>query len=63
MYTPLKTDNIIVYCKSGARATLATQSLKKLGFENVSNLQGGWSAFAGENPITTKQPTSGGCGD
>ncbi|MCK5169485.1 MAG: rhodanese-like domain-containing protein [Bacteroidales bacterium] len=62
MYTPLKTDKIIVYCKSGARGTLATQALKKLGFENVSNLQGGWIGFAGENPTVTKQPESGGCG-
>ncbi len=62
MYTPLKTDKIIVYCKSGARGTLATQALKKLGFENVSNLQEGWIGFAGENPVVTKQPESGGCG-
>ena len=62
MYTPLKTDKIIVYCKAGARGILATQALKKLGFENVSNLQGGWTAFAGENPTVTKQPESGGCG-
>lgn len=63
MYTPLKTDKIIVYCKSGSRATLATQSLTKLGFENVANLQGGWVAFSGGNPTITKQPESGGCGD
>ena len=62
MYTPLKTDKIIVYCKSGSRATLAVQTLKKLGFENVSNLEGGWIAFSGENPVA-KQPESGGCGD
>ena len=62
MYTPLKTDKIIVYCKVGGRGALATQSLKKLGFENVSNLQGGWVGFAGENPAVTKQPESGGCG-
>ena len=62
MYTPLKTDKIIVYCKVGGRGALATQSLKKLGFENVSNLQGGWVGFAGENPTITKQPESGGCG-
>lgn len=62
MYTPLKTDKIIIYCKVGARGTLAVQALKKLGFENVSNLQGGYTAFAGDNPVTEKQPESGGCG-
>lgn len=62
MYTPLKTDKIIVYCKSGARGILAAKALKKLGFENVSNLKGGWLAFSGGNPVITKQPESGGCG-
>jgi len=62
MYTPLKTDKIIVYCKVGARGALATKSLKKLGFENISNLRGGWMAFSGGNTIVTKQPESGGCG-
>lgn len=62
MYTPLKTDKIIVYCKVGGRGILATQSLKKLGFENVSNLEGGWTAFAGENPVIEMQPESDGCG-
>ena len=62
MYAPLKTDKIIVYCKSGARGTLAAQSLKKLGFENVSNLKGGWIGFSGGNPVITKKSESGGCG-
>ena len=62
MYTPLKTDKIIIYCKSGARGTLATQALKKLGFENVANVQGGWLAFNGGEAVAQK-PTSGGCGD
>jgi len=63
MYTPLKTDKVIVYCKSGTRAVLAVHSLQKLGFENVHNLKDGLIAFSGENPIVTKQPESGGCGD
>lgn len=62
MYVPLKTDKIILYCKSGARATLATKSLQKLGFENVSNLKGGFLAFSGGELVETKQPESGGCG-
>lgn len=62
MYTPLKTDKIIVYCKVGGRGALAAKSLQKLGFENVSNLDGGYTAFAGENHIAQKQPVSGGCG-
>jgi rhodanese-related sulfurtransferase len=62
MYVPLKTDKIIVYCKAGDRGILAAKALQKLGFENVSNLKGGWNAFSGGNPVETKQPESGGCG-
>jgi rhodanese-related sulfurtransferase len=62
MYTPLKTDKIIVYCKVGGRGALAAKSLNKLGFENVSNLQGGWNSFSGGNPVAVAQPASGGCG-
>ena len=62
MYTPLKTDKIIVYCKVGGRGALAAKSLQKLGFENVSNLKGGWMEFSDGVPAITKQPESGGCG-
>ena len=36
---------VIVYCRSGTRAALATSTLKTLGFENVANLEGGFSAW------------------
>lgn len=62
MYTPLKDDRIIIYCKSGARGALAAESLQRLGFNNVYNLTGGWLAFSGGEVI--EQPvSSGGCGD
>ena len=35
------TRRIIVYCASGARATLATLTLKHMGYENVANMEGG----------------------
>ncbi len=43
---PAKRRNIkiLVYCKSGCRATLAAASLKQLGFRNVTNLKGGFLA-------------------
>ena len=44
-YAPLKDDQIIIYCKSGARGTLAAHSLKQLGFTNVKNLIGGKEAW------------------
>ncbi len=36
---------VIVYCRSGARAALAAVTLKTMGYENVANLEGGFSAW------------------
>ncbi len=61
MYTPEKTDQIVIYCKVGGRGALATKSLQQLGFENVANLKGGYMAFTGgEMPV--QKVESGGCG-
>ena len=38
-------SRVIVYCRSGARAALAAATLKELGFENVANLDGGFTAW------------------
>ena len=64
MYPPLKEDEIIIYCKSGARGALATESLKKLGYTNVKNLTGGIVAFDPElaGGKGKKQEESSGCG-
>jgi rhodanese-related sulfurtransferase len=37
---------ILVYCKSGARASFAGLQLKKLGYKNVKNMTGGYLAWA-----------------
>ena len=39
---------VIVYCRSGTRAVLAAVTLKTLGFVDVANLDGGFSAWKGE---------------
>ena len=39
------TRRVIVYCRSGARASLAALTLKTLGYENAANLEGGFSAW------------------
>ena len=36
---------VIVYCRSGARAALAAVTLRTLGFEDVANIDGGFSAW------------------
>ncbi len=42
------TARVIVYCRSGARAALAANTLVTMGFEHVANLDGGFSAWQGE---------------
>ncbi len=38
-------EPIVLYCGGGNRSALAAQSLKKMGFTNVSSLIGGWKAW------------------
>jgi len=38
-------EPIVLYCGGGNRSALAAQSLKKMGFTNVSSLIGGWRAW------------------
>jgi rhodanese-related sulfurtransferase len=42
-----KTASVVVYCKSGGRSALATETLEQLGFTNVQSMLGGfddWNA-------------------
>ena len=43
---PDKNAQIIMYCKSGGRASLATQSINRMGYKNAKNMDGGWKAWA-----------------
>ncbi len=38
-------SNIVLYCKTSGRSALATQSLMKLGYSNVSSIIGGFDAW------------------
>lgn len=40
-----KGKDILVYCQSGGRGTLATQTLEKMGYFNVRNIKGGFLAW------------------
>lgn len=37
---------IILYCAGGNRSALAADSLQEMGYENVSSMAGGWTAWA-----------------
>lgn len=51
--------NLVLYCQSAWRSTLATATLVDMGLENVSHLEGGFSAWkeAG-GPIATREKKS-----
>ena len=42
---PDKNANIVMYCKSGGRACLACESIGKMGYKNLKNMEGGWMAW------------------
>lgn len=51
--------NLVLYCQSAWRSTLATAALVDMGFDNVSHLEGGFSAWkqAG-GPVAAKEHKS-----
>ncbi len=47
---PALTDSaadILLYCKNGGRSTLAAHTLKRMGFDNVKMLVGGFDGWTG----------------
>lgn len=49
---PEKDAKVVVYCKSGGRSSLATQTLKIMGYTELLNMDGGWNAWdAAEYPV------------
>lgn len=47
---PSKDQNIIIYCRSGGRGSLATKTLQQMGYTNVVNLEGGFLAWEENYP-------------
>ena len=42
---PDKDTKLVLYCGGGFRSALATDNLRKMGYENVISLDGGWRAI------------------
>ena len=40
---------LVLFCAGGLRSALATKSLKEMGFENVSHIDGGFAAISQSN--------------
>jgi len=54
-YAKFKDKPVLVYCNSGNTATRALKMLKKAGFENINNLEGGIAAWKEANmPLSKK---------
>lgn len=49
-----KTKTYLVYCRSGKRSATACEMLAKLGFANVSNMQGGYMSWSAEGKKSVK---------
>ncbi len=60
---PDKDEEIVLYCKKGGRAALATLALKNLGYKNVKSLKGGYRIWLDPNaPLEEAPKSGGGCG-
>ncbi len=50
-----KDDKYVIYCASGRRSGRALETMKSMGFKNVSDLIGGFSGWAGAGlPVVKK---------
>ncbi len=42
---PDKNARIVAYCKVGGRGSLAAYTLVRMGYKNITNIEGGWVAW------------------
>lgn len=57
-YIPNVSDPIILFCQNGERSSLAAESIKKLGYSNVSILKDGINGWKEEGlPLVKKSNT------
>src|SRR5690625_530498 len=47
--TPLKEEEVVLYCRSGNRSGQAGMVLDTMGFQHVKNLEGGMKKWQEEN--------------
>lgn len=51
---PDKKADIVLYCGGGFRSALAAEVLQKMGYENVSSMDGGWRTWMAADLPTEK---------
>lgn len=54
-------ENLILYCGTSGRSALAANTLKQMGFENVTHMAGGFKAWVeAGHPVDPFTPETGG---
>jgi rhodanese-related sulfurtransferase len=51
---PDKDEELILYCGGGYRSVLAADALRKMGYQRVSSMAGGWKAWLAKGYPTQK---------
>lgn len=51
---PDKNADVVLYCGGGFRSALAAEVLQKMGYKNVSSMDGGWRAWTAAELPTEK---------
>ncbi len=49
-------DEIVLYCGGGFRSALAADNIQKMGYSNVSSMDGGYSGWIGAGYSVEKNP-------
>lgn len=54
---PDKTTDLVLYCGGGYRSALAAEAAQKMGYTNVSSMDGGWRGWTTAGHPTAGHPT------
>jgi rhodanese-related sulfurtransferase len=51
LYMPEKDEELVLYCKKAKRSILAAETLKRMGYKNVTYLEDGWKHWEMTYPL------------
>lgn len=56
---PDKNTDLVLYCGGGYRSALAAEAAQKMGYTNVSSMDGGWRGWTAADYPTEGSPAAG----